>query len=75
MVNWQEFISMKIPLVGELEVTILTLIVILGIILLLKGTAMWKASHKNHRFWFWTLLILNTAGILPILYLTVFSKK
>ena len=34
-----------------------------------KGMAMWKAARKNERGWFVTLLLLNTAGLLPIAYL------
>ena len=73
--NWQEFINTKIPLMGNLEITMATLIVVLIGILLIKGTALFKAARKNDRGWFWVMLILNTAGILPLLYLTVFSKK
>lgn len=34
-----------------------------------KGFALWKASKKNQKGWFVALLVLNTAGILPIIYL------
>lgn len=34
-----------------------------------KGMALWKSSRKNQPGWFVALLILNTAGILPIIYL------
>jgi hypothetical protein len=34
-----------------------------------KGFALWKASHNNQSGWFIALLVLNTAGILPIIYL------
>ena len=74
-INLQEFISTKIPLMGNLEVTMMTLIVILIAILLIKGSALFRAARKNDRGWFWVMLILNTAGILPLLYLTVFSKR
>lgn len=40
-----------------------------------KGMAMWKAARVGHKEWFVALLVLNTAGILDILYLYVFSKK
>ena len=73
-INWQELISTKIPL-GNWEITMTTLIIILVVILFLKGTAMWKAAKNNSKGWFWTLLILNTGGILPLLYITIFSKK
>ncbi|MBS3076086.1 hypothetical protein J4429_06565 [Candidatus Pacearchaeota archaeon] len=42
--------------------------------LIWKGFALWKASKKNHKFWFIAILILNTVGILEILYIYVFSK-
>ena len=40
-----------------------------------KGLALWKAAHKGSKPWFVVLLIVNTVGILDILYLYVFSKK
>lgn len=40
-----------------------------------KGLALWKAARQNSKAWFVVLLILNTLGILEILYLYVFSKR
>ena len=40
-----------------------------------KGLALWKAAREGSKVWFVVLLILNTAGILDILYLYVFSVK
>ncbi|OGN02805.1 MAG: hypothetical protein A3G02_02060 [Candidatus Yanofskybacteria bacterium RIFCSPLOWO2_12_FULL_44_13b] len=40
-----------------------------------KGMALWKAARLGHKGWFVALLIINTAGILDILYIYVFSKK
>lgn len=40
-----------------------------------KYRALWYAAKHDHKWWFITLLIINTAGILEILYLYVFSKK
>lgn len=34
-----------------------------------KLVAMWKSARRNQLGWFICLAILNTAGILPILYL------
>ena len=39
-----------------------------------KGMALWKAAHKGDKKWFVALLIVNTAGVLDLLYLYVFSK-
>lgn len=40
-----------------------------------KSIALWKAARNNHLVWFILLVLLNTAGILPIIYILVFSKK
>lgn len=40
-----------------------------------KGFALWKAARRGQRNWFIALLIINTVGILPIVYLMYFSKK
>jgi len=39
-----------------------------------KGVALWKAARKSDNIWFVVLLIVNTAAILEILYIFVFSK-
>lgn len=33
-----------------------------------KGLALWKASQRNERNWFMVILILNTFGILDLIY-------
>lgn len=40
-----------------------------------KGRSLWRAAHLNNKRWFVALLLLNTLGILDILYLYIFSKK
>jgi methionyl-tRNA synthetase len=40
-----------------------------------KGIALWKSGRNNQLAWFIFILILNTAGILPIIYLLFFQKK
>jgi len=39
-----------------------------------KGIALWKAAEENQKYWFVAMLILNTAGILPILYIFLFKE-
>jgi len=39
-----------------------------------KGLALWKVAKKNDMAWFVVLLVVNTVGILEILYLFFFSK-
>jgi len=40
-----------------------------------KGIALWKAGKNNHLTWFVFIFIFNTIGILPMLYIFVFSKN
>lgn len=40
-----------------------------------KGMALWKAAQRGSMVWFIVLLIVNTLGILEILYLYVFSRE
>lgn len=40
-----------------------------------KGRALWLAARKGEIKWFIALLLINTAGILEILYIYHFSKK
>lgn len=35
----------------------------------LKGKGMWRAARKGHSGWFIAMLLLNTLGILPAIYL------
>lgn len=39
-----------------------------------KGWALWIASRKNQKIWFVILLVLNTMGILELLYVFILSK-
>jgi len=40
-----------------------------------EGLALWKAAMRREKNWFIALLILNVAGILPILYLFLFNDE
>lgn len=40
-----------------------------------KGIALWKSGRNNQLKWFIAILIFNTVGILPIVYLYFFQKK
>lgn len=43
--------------------------------IVLKAMAMWRAARREEKGWFVALLIFNTAGILPLLYLLIFGKE
>jgi len=40
-----------------------------------KGIGLWKSGRNNQLKWFIAIFILNTVGILPIVYLKFFQKK
>ena len=40
-----------------------------------KGFGLWKSSKNNHPYWFILILVLNTVGILPLIYLGWFDKS
>jgi len=39
-----------------------------------KGLALWKSARKEQPVWFVILLLVNTLGILEILYIFLFSQ-
>lgn len=51
----------------------LTLIAIWSLVW--KGLALWRAARKNSKYWFVAILIINTLGLLEIIYLVFFSKR
>lgn len=48
--------------------TVLVL-VLLFVVLLLKGLALWRSARKGQPIWFWIFIFVNTVGILEIIYL------
>ncbi len=40
-----------------------------------KGFGLWIAAKENSKPWFIVILILNTAGILELIYIFLVSKK
>ena len=40
-----------------------------------KGLALWRASKNDQKYWFIALLIINTIGLLEIIFLVWFAKK
>lgn len=40
-----------------------------------KAIGLWKSGKNNQLVWFIVLFIINTAGILPIIYLLAFQKR
>jgi len=40
-----------------------------------KGYALWKSAKNDQIRWFLAILIINTVGILPIIYLKFFQEQ
>jgi len=40
-----------------------------------KGVALWKAAKNGHKKWFIAMFIINTVGILEIVYIFFFATK
>lgn len=40
-----------------------------------KAIAMWKSARNDQLVWFVCIVLFNTLGILPILYILFFQKK
>ncbi len=40
-----------------------------------KGIALWKSAKYGQKAWFVVLLVVNTIGLLEIIYLAFFQKK
>ncbi|KKR40514.1 MAG: hypothetical protein UT75_C0008G0036 [Candidatus Yanofskybacteria bacterium GW2011_GWE2_40_11] len=68
-VGWEKGVGVAfLPLIGVIFV------IAVAWSLFWKGTALWKAAREQHKVWFVVLLLVNTLGILDILYIYVFSK-
>lgn len=39
--------------------------------LILRGFALWKSARKDQNVWFIALLVVNSMGILPLIYLVL----
>jgi hypothetical protein len=41
----------------------------------IKGLGLWKASRNNQKYWFVAILVVNTLGILELVYIKFFQKN
>jgi hypothetical protein len=53
---------------------------VLGAVILIwslawKGLALWRSAELRQKYWFMAILIVNTLGLLDILYLFVIARK
>lgn len=56
--------------------SLFTLLSILAIIwtIAIKGYSLWHAAQRKEKWWFIALLVINTFGLLEIIYLLFFAK-
>jgi len=63
---------------GDLGRWILIMVILFPLLmvwsLVWKGWALWKSARNGSKGWFVALLIINTLGILEILYIFVIGK-
>ena len=55
--------------------TVVGLVIVAVWTLVWKGLALWHTGKNQQRNWFIAILILNTAGLLPIIYLLWFKPE
>lgn len=58
----------------ESGISVWLLLIIIVWTAIWKLLGLWKSARNTHIAWFIVIALLNTAGILPILYIYVFSK-
>lgn len=63
------------PFLGFSPLEILVFVLLIGWSLFWKGWALWRAANQKQKVWFVCFLLINTVGLLEILYLFIFSKK
>jgi len=64
------------PGLGLTELALIPIIILLAAwSLVWKGIALWKAARNGCKVWYVIFLLINTLGILEILYIFVFSKS
>ena len=47
----------------------------LSIFIVVKGVALWKAARNSSKPWFIVLLLVNSVGILDLIYIFLISKR
>lgn len=40
-----------------------------------KGLALWRAARNKEKYWFIAILLINSAGVLPMFYLLIHYHK
>jgi len=51
------------------------LLVLVVVELILKGFALYRAAKNNQKYWFIVILVINSVGIFPLIYLLLKPSK
>jgi methionyl-tRNA synthetase len=65
------YTSLLSPTIPELKLVIFA---VLAWSLFWKGFALWRAARGRQKYWFVVLLLINTLGLLEIIFLAFFQK-
>ena len=65
-----DYYNMALPLGG-----LIVLIIAMAWTMVWTGIALWKSAKNNQIAWFIVLFLVNTLGILEIVYLAFFQNK
>ncbi len=63
----------SLPFMGRFSFGILGLATLL-LVIALKGIALWHAAKREDKWWFILMLVVNTAGLLELVYIIFFAK-
>ncbi len=73
---YPQYISRFLPVCQPLpEIGVWLFAILFAWSIIWKGAALWRAARNNQMYWFVALILVNTVGILEILYIYVFAKK
>ena len=68
-----ELLNWGFPPISPVELLMISLAIVWSTVW--KGIALWRAGRNAHLTWFIVMLIVNTLGILEIIYIFAFSQK
>jgi Family of unknown function (DUF5652) len=72
----QPFTPLYSPFAPGLMLALIPLVVVIALwTIILKGYALWHAARNTQKWWFIALLVINTLGILEIIYLIWYRPK
>ncbi|KKQ95646.1 MAG: hypothetical protein UV74_C0013G0251 [Candidatus Woesebacteria bacterium GW2011_GWB1_43_14] len=51
------------------------LVIFIVLDVVLRGVALWRSSKRDEKGWFVALLVINSIGIFPLIYLLTHPEK